>query len=416
VRSSCVLVLLAACAEAGSDETPGGRADASLDAPLDAAPDADDTDASGPTAVVWVGPDTLFVPRGSTATLGVNLDRPAPPGGTVLTIDSNDPAGHISHTPSVTVPEGQATAQVVVSGVSLGGPIELTVRLGASSREADVRVVPPLMSLVAPRSEIVVGEMMDLTMTLEAAAEVDIEVQVASSNPFLVSAPNGVTIPAGASSATVRVMGMDLGGMVSIAARIGDGAASTPVRVGGLYFSEILYDITSVDDQREWIELYNASSVAIPLAGMRIQVNNGVTSGFTDVMALSGGVAPGACVVVGGPMSGPTAANFTPSGFLYEVTEDFTTDLGNAGDPSDSPPAPSDAIQLVMTGGVILDNVIYGRNNTGAMTDENGLIPSVPDAPDVDPGRSIERTALGVNGPWRQQLTPNPADCSAIAP
>jgi hypothetical protein len=407
---------LVACAQAGDDGTPGGtdgRADARPDAAPDAEPDAGGDD---PTQVVWVGPSALLVPRGSTATLGVNLDRPAPPGGTVITIDSNDPGGLISHAPTVTVPEGQATAQVVVNGVALGGPVEIAVSLGSSTKEADVRVVPSVQSLVAPRPELVVGETMDLTLTLEADAPVDIEVDIASSNPFLLSAPATVTVPAGQSSAAVPVTGEDLGGKVALAARIGDAQATASVRVGGLYLSEILYDVSSVDDQREWIELYNATDLAIPMAGLRIQINNGATSGFVDVMPLSGGIAPGGCVVVGGPMSGPAAANFTPAGFVYEVTQDFSTDLGNAGDPSDVPAAPADAIQLVMMGGVILDSVIYGRNNTGAMTDEDGQVPSAPEAPDAETDRSIERTALGVAGPWRTQTTPNPADCGAISP
>ena len=45
-------------------------------------------------------------------------------------------------------------------------------------------------------------------------------------------------------------------------------------------------------------------------------------------------------MAVGGPLAGPTAANFTPAGFVYEITEDFSTDLGNAGDPDDDDDTP----------------------------------------------------------------------------
>jgi hypothetical protein len=413
VRASVLPAWLAfACAHGGGDLPPAGLDAREVDAAgADGALDA----ASAAPQIVWVGPDALFVPRGSTATLGVNLDRPAGPGGLVLTVESDDPAGRISHNPTVTVAQGQASAQVVVSGIAIGGPVDVSVTLGSSSRGAQVRVVPAIQSLAAPRPEIVVGETVDLVMTLESPADVDVTVNLLSSNMFLAAVPSTATVPAGSASGTVSVTGMDLGGVVTVAARIGDATAAAPLRVGGLYLSEVFYDVTGVDDQREWIELYNATSSAIPMAGMKIQMNNGATSGFEDVMLLSGGIAPGACVVVGGPLSGAAAANFTPEGFLYEVTEDFTTDLGNAGAPGDVPEAPADAIQLVL-GSVVLDSVIYGRNNGGSMTDENGQVPTLPEAPDVDPGQSLERTAVGVAGPWRVQTAPNPAACSAIMP
>jgi len=222
-------------------------------------------------------------------------------------------------------------------------------------------------------------------------------------------------IHAGETTATITVQGEDLGGVVTIEAGIGDARLSMPLRVGGLYLSEVLYDVSGTDDQKEWIELYNASSRELSLAGLKVQSNNGL-QGFVDVLTLAGTIAPGACVVVGGPMTGAGAANFTPEGFAFEVVHDFATDLGNAGDADDAPPAPADAIQLTMASGAILDNVIYGRNNSGSMTDEDGGVPGSPDAVDVEPGRSLERTAPGVAGAWRAQSTPNPGNCGAISP
>ncbi|HEX9728792.1 MAG TPA: hypothetical protein VGA37_09840 [Gemmatimonadales bacterium] len=65
-------------------------------------------------------PATLNVPFGSTASMPVQISTPAPTGGVAVTLISTDPALVEVLTPTVTIPEGQSTANGTVSGVFPG--------------------------------------------------------------------------------------------------------------------------------------------------------------------------------------------------------------------------------------------------------------------------------------------------------
>jgi hypothetical protein len=163
----------------------------------------------------------------------------------------------------------------------------------------------------------------------------------------------------------------------------------------------VLYDVAGDDDELEWIEIYNAASVPVDAAGLRIQVASSAGL-FVDSLELAGTIPAEGCVVIGGPMG---------DGVTYFQAADFSTDLGNAG--SGGADA-GDGIQLRGPTGV-LDNVIYGRNNDDHVLDENGVPPAEPDTADASADHTIERTFASVDGAWVSERTPSPGDCSPIA-
>jgi hypothetical protein len=345
--------------------------------------------------------------------LTVTLDQPALAGGAVVQLESDDPGGTTFTIPSqVTIPEGEIEASFAVSSVAVGGPFDVRATFGTSVQTSSVLVVPALIS-VGPQAsgDVVYGTTGTFIVTLEANAQTAVDVDLSTTGGGPVTIPNTVTIPANSSSATFPVTGAALGGPATINASIGSVTVSTSARVVGLYFSEILYDVTGTDTMKEWIELYNASPLGIDVTGFRVQVAN--TMGpYGDAMVLSGIVPVGGCVVVGGPLVGAAASNHTPEGFVYFVSADFSPDLGNAGSATGDP---GDGLNLVTTSGNVIDNVLYGRNNNDAITDENGVAPVVTDVGDAPASQTIERTSPGLGGPWAIQPVPTPADCTPIS-
>lgn len=77
-------------------------------------------DADAPRAVASMTPGNLTVPPAGTANLTVNLNLPAPAGGTVVNL-SAAPAGLVTVPATVTIPEGGTSAQVVVTAVAASG-------------------------------------------------------------------------------------------------------------------------------------------------------------------------------------------------------------------------------------------------------------------------------------------------------
>lgn len=405
-RALVVGMLCAACATGNGVGADGGPTDAApppIDGhPLDALPP--------PSAITDISPGMVVVSHGKSTQVTVTLDRPAVNDGAHVMLSSpDDPTGAVVTFPAeVVVGPGQSTAAFTVMSVAQGGPIDLRATYGGTHVDASVVVVPAIAGLSPPMSNVVVGTGDVHTLSLDAVTAVDVTVTLASSSSAVANAPAMVTVPAGSSSATFAITGASLG-VATVTASIGTDNVSTTARVVGLYLSEIFYDPTGTDSTWEWIELWNGSAVSIDATGVRVQ--EAVTAGaYVDTLTLAGSVMPGQCVVVGGPMTGPT--NFTAAGFTFFLAQDFSPDLGNAGTLATDP---ADGLQLVAAGGGVIDNVIYGRNNNDMITDETGAIPAVPDGPDVPTAHSLERTAPGLGGPWIDQAAPNPGTCTAIS-
>jgi hypothetical protein len=112
----------------------GGSSDAAVDGSL-----RDGGGDGAPIVELLLASDVVLAgdPRGTLAT--ATLDRPAPPGGQVLWIQSVDP--DVLATPAqVTVPDGQTSASFVVLGLRPARARRMIVRSGGTFREAALRV------------------------------------------------------------------------------------------------------------------------------------------------------------------------------------------------------------------------------------------------------------------------------------
>jgi len=147
--------------------------------------------------------------QSSTGT--VTLSGPAPSGGAVVSLSSNNTAA--ARVPaSVTVAAGATTASFTVStsAVITSTTVTITAAYGGTTRAATLTVKPVLLATVAsltlnPSS--VVGGLQSSTgtVTLSAAAPAGgASVALARSNSAA-SVPTSVTVPAGATSTTFRV-------------------------------------------------------------------------------------------------------------------------------------------------------------------------------------------------------------------
>lgn len=145
----------------------------------------------------------------------------------------------------------------------------------------------------------------------------------------------------------------------------------------GVVINELLPDPPGADAGQEWVELYNASSVAVDLEGWRIEAG---TSSFRVRHTFAFGVtlAPGAYLVVGGEL--------VPE---VEIVSDIELALGNA-------TSNADAVRLADCAGLPVDTVIYGTPNTDGWVDDDGQV-TENTAPKPAAGVSLARVLNGVD-------------------
>ena len=145
---------------------------------------------------------------GNTSTQNeVALNAPAPAGGVVVTLTSDDPL--VASVPaSITIPAGMASKYFTIqtSGVAAQTPVLITATMGTSTRTATPYVQPASLSTVtlAPAT-LTGGASSTLTINLDGAAPPNgAVIALSSSNPAAV-VPASVTIAGGARSVQVPV-------------------------------------------------------------------------------------------------------------------------------------------------------------------------------------------------------------------
>jgi hypothetical protein len=142
----------------------------------------------------------------------------------------------------------------------------------------------------------------------------------------------------------------------------GGGPGPTPTDCapdGVVVINEFVPDPAGTDTDAEWVELKNTGTTAVDLEGWLIEAGTSPTT-FGAVFTFPAGttLAPGARLVVGGPLSVAASGGLVldPSG-----------SLGNAS-------SSSDALRLKSCDGAILDVVAYGSSNAvdQVFSDEDG--------------------------------------------
>ncbi|BCX47823.1 endonuclease [Haloferula helveola] len=166
-----------------------------------------------------------------------------------------------------------------------------------------------------------------------------------------------------------------------------------------LLLSEVFYDpVGTGDDGLEWVEIINPGSTAVDLSSWSL--GWGGLNLVYGQLQLSGTIAAGATIVVGGPVS--SAANQNPS---FDLAVDLNPDLQNSGAAADAVALFNLPASSVSASTVPVDVVIYGGTNSNNLIDETGAIGTV-DVGDAASGQSIVRINLA--GAWQIQNTPTP--------
>lgn len=176
-----------------------------------------------------------------------------------------------------------------------------------------------------------------------------------------------------------------------------------------LRLSELFYDAEGTDGGHEWIELRNGGVHPMNLADVVIGYGGG---GFSaDIEPLPElVVAPGGCVVVGGP-----AVDERSAATGYDVELDFSPDLQNSGVAADGVALFSAVDGPVDAQSVPFDTVLYGPEiDPGhSFIGPDGQPRLAPDVHDVGPGSSLMRDADGV---WFEaEIPPTPGRCFGLA-
>ena len=158
--------------------------------------------------------DTPVVGVALSATLQVTLAAPAPAGGVVVTVTSDNTAFVAVAAPgTTTIPAGGTTGQVTLDGISAGLTTVRAKAPGYDRAALDVKVTYSLIAIPAtlnvPLSHSV---SLPITLVRDVDATGDVVVDVVSDNPAAVSVTTpSVTVPAGQLSANATVFGQGVG-------------------------------------------------------------------------------------------------------------------------------------------------------------------------------------------------------------
>ncbi len=260
--------------------------------------------------------------------LTVTLSGPAPTNTTVTITSSNAAALTVSGG-GITIPAGQSTGQVLVSGLTQAAAVTLTASLNSSMKTADVRVlgaaeVPTMVTMTPPDATVNVGGMTTFTVELDLPAPTGGTTVAISLNPANAgTVPATVTVAAGQTQATFTYTDGSVVATATVSATLLASTATSNITVSAganhLVINEVDYDQINTDNA-EYIEIKNPTGMPISLTGLAIVLVNGSNSTEYKRIDLSGAGTLGAgkylVIAAAGTVVGPDATLLTPAGWL----------------------------------------------------------------------------------------------------
>jgi hypothetical protein len=290
----------------------------------------------------------------------------------------------------------EAEIALVRNWILAGAPCEVQQKPGPEGPKPGPLAIAQLAaSPAAPAA----GQLVALTITLtEPAPAGGAHVQIESMSTAL-SAPLQVVVPAGSKTARVDAYAERPAARFVVAARVGASARELVMRIGGLEIAEVFVDAVGPDDGLQWVKLRNTTALPIELAGYRVRA--GQASFAQAGLALTGKLAPGACAVVGGPLS--TAANGAPAYFL---AADFAPDLPRHAAATAGYAVFEDAAVPVSGMATPVDALLIGTGNAAQLRGADGEI-AEPGCASVPAGSSARRGAGGICA----AAAPRPSQC-----
>ncbi|MBL9027890.1 MAG: DUF4215 domain-containing protein [Myxococcales bacterium] len=210
----------------------------------------------------------------------------------------------------VTVPNGQTSATVLLSGVSPAMNITLTATLGADMDTVTVRVLaaneqPSTLTISPSAIQVAQSGMTQVDLGLDIPAPAGgVLVSLAVTPGGAATVPTTVLIPADQIGASFSYVDLGVAMSATLDATapggLSDSAAVTVVQAGGLVINEVDYDQPSTDTT-EFVEIFNPTAGPVSLAGHTLVFINGSNNQEYDVIDLApaGSLAPGQYLVVG---------------------------------------------------------------------------------------------------------------------
>lgn len=322
----------------------------------------------GPPTLVGFGPALSYARVGQVdaptfpaeQALTVTLSGPAQ-GDTDVTITSSDPALEIAGG-KVTIPNGQTSAQVLVSGIAQAADVELTAQLGSTTKSAHVRVLgaaeaPTTVTLSPAVASVGPGGTVTLTVTLDIPAPpggTSVDLEVAPAGAGTTNPADAIVVPADAQSATFTYTDAAGDGTATVTASLGASSSETTITVSmganHLVINEVDYDQPGTD-AAEFIEIYNPTGAPISLANVALVLVNGAnnqaypTATSTIDLSPVGSIPAGGYLVIAG-------ANIAVNPPALKLDPGWTTDAVQNGAP--------DGIALVDTAtNTLIDALSY---------------------------------------------------------
>jgi hypothetical protein len=170
---------------------------------------------------------------GTTTSLSVVLNGPAPVGGIVVSID--DDSTSLTTPATITVPEGQTvgSANVTTSPVALGTTVHVRALLGLGGKITSTQIVPAALKSISSTGSVTGGTGASGTVLLDSPAPVGGIIVDLSDDLPSATVPAHVTVLAGKTTvnfsiATVPTAAFEQG---SVRAAIGPQSVSTPFEV-----------------------------------------------------------------------------------------------------------------------------------------------------------------------------------------
>jgi cysteine-rich repeat protein len=370
--------------------------------------------------LVALDPPNAFVRVGSNMSLPTPILvklASAPTMDLSVTLTSSDAALVVPA--SVTVPAGQASATVMVMGVSQAASVTLTAKLGPDSKTATVRVlgateVAQLVAITPGTANAAPGKVLTFTLTLDIPAEATRTIALGSTGGALSTAM--ATIPKDALSTTFTYT-HDTSASVTITATPDMGAAKTATVTLLVYpvINEVDYNQPGTDT-KEFLELYNPNTNAISLSGLAVVFVNGSSNPAPEYMrvALTGTLDSHKFLVIAAP-----AVTVDPAA----INLPFPTGCTAASCNNKIQNGPRDAAVVLDTAsGQVLDAISWGGACPAAMITgvtgtppcyEGTALPATDEDTDATSTGSICRKVDGADtddnsADWQYCATPSP--------
>ncbi|WP_036252874.1 IPT/TIG domain-containing protein, partial [Methylobacter sp. BBA5.1] len=253
-----------------------------------------------------LSPSTLTAPKGSTKTITLTLPYPAAAGGVTVDLVSSVPT--VGAVPStLMIPAGQMSASFTFNAANVGNTVVTASKLGFTSGQAQISVVPPPTLKLEPTSlTLGVGRTASLTIHSSVPAGTSgLSVALSSSDSGIATVPASVVIPEGAKSATFTVTTVAIGSATiqAIATEFVSGSAAVTVRPVSLNLSANVLVAPGLTRSVPLI-----LSDPAPAGGLVVNLTSGNSATAT---------VPASITVP----EGQTSANFTLTGVAAGMTE-----------------------------------------------------------------------------------------------